>query len=934
MPYRQTNSPSAQNTLRIKRDGSIWGYLSLIKTRFDPKIRVVIALLLMVLVAFLSSAGASAATRTSTLLPANQAKAFAYYKALRACMAVSGGIYERYSPNLGTVSKPDNITQEGAINYKWFADGTLIRINVGVVNETRQDSTGGLACGGSEGATWISQAATLWGYTSGPQLLCDLGFKRETSLPCTDTPAGVTSDFVAQSDDVERLDKLWTDTLGNGSVGIGSITPTGGAYRLFLDTLLSPSGCSATSVTSGGDYSIRVYNETTKTWETKRYVAGDRDRGTGYEATVWDQTTMKCQEIADKINSPDDAPIQGYSAWRQDHPDQTDTLGLDDAACERSGECPTDTTSCAIDGIGFLVCPVVTFLAGLADQMFKILADNFLKVGTGVVNTDPSQGATTTYAAWQVMRTVANVVLVIIFLITIFSQLTGFGISNYGVKKTLPRLVIVAILINISFFVCQIAVDLSNIFGYGIRGFFDEIAAQASSAGGSGQAFLTSQGNILGGTNGLANVAGGLLAVAAIGTTAFFLLSMLGTVLLAVLLALIMILLILVGRQAIIVLCIVVAPIAIALYLLPNTENLAKQWGKIFANMLLLFPIIALLFGGSTLASVILRDSFGSVVDGNDNVNWFGQIVAAAVQVVPLIATPLVLKGALSAVPAIGKFASGLAGRATGNVGKKLGESYQSSTFGRGRAIRKQALNNYRAEKFAKGLQQEGRRGVLNNIAAGGLSSLGIFAGQKAQKDALKRAAQGTAASAQSEAVKQEVALLKQKLGTDSDGIARHIETEYGRMNETQMEAATDLLLESGGVKQYRKVIGNAAIMQRHAYSLVQSGRRNEGEVRKKAADIANWMGTADAPKAVEGYGGDTATSFIKGAYANAEAAKLITMDPDTAQRAMGVISQEQAQLALKDASFGSAKQGTQDVLQRIAAGMGTASGPIPKPPI
>ena len=55
------------------------------------------------------------------------------------------------------------------------------------------------------------------------------------------------------------------------------------------------------------------------------------------------------------------------------------------------------------------------------------------------------------------------------FLAIIISQLTGFGISNYGIKKMLPRLIIAAILVNLSIYICQIAVDLSNILGYGLR---------------------------------------------------------------------------------------------------------------------------------------------------------------------------------------------------------------------------------------------------------------------------------------------------------------------------------------------------------------------------------------------------------------------------------------------------------------------------------
>ena len=57
----------------------------------------------------------------------------------------------------------------------------------------------------------------------------------------------------------------------------------------------------------------------------------------------------------------------------------------------------------------------------------------------------------------------------------IYSHITSFGISNYGIKKILPRLIIVAILVNISFYICAIAIDLSNIAGQAIQDMFINI---------------------------------------------------------------------------------------------------------------------------------------------------------------------------------------------------------------------------------------------------------------------------------------------------------------------------------------------------------------------------------------------------------------------------------------------------------------------------
>ena len=54
----------------------------------------------------------------------------------------------------------------------------------------------------------------------------------------------------------------------------------------------------------------------------------------------------------------------------------------------------------------------------------------------------------------------------------VISQITGYGISNYGIKKMLPKILVMAILINLSWYVAVIGVDISNILGKGIFNLF------------------------------------------------------------------------------------------------------------------------------------------------------------------------------------------------------------------------------------------------------------------------------------------------------------------------------------------------------------------------------------------------------------------------------------------------------------------------------
>ena len=322
-----------------------------------------------------------------------------------------------------------------------------------------------------------------------------------------------------------------------------------------------------------------------------------------------------------------------------------------------------NTASCAIDGIGWIVCPVMNFMAKLNDQAFNFL-EKFLTVRPALV-TDPA-----TRTAWTAFRDIANVLFVIAFLVIVYSQLTSAGISNYGIKKMLPRLFIAAILVNLSYYVCAIAVDLSNILGSSIYSLFkDSIGVgTGGTSGGVGGAWESLMGKVL---VGVAYIA--ILAVIIVAPV--------------VLLAFAVIILILIARQAFAILLIVVAPIAFVAYLLPNTEQWFKKWWKALVAVLMVYPIIAAVFGVSSLASKILMNIADDGGSGGDDEQLL-KIVALGVLAIPLFAVPALLKGSLSAAGSVGAKLSSLGDKSTKFAGKKamegrLGEAKASWDRGR-----------------------------------------------------------------------------------------------------------------------------------------------------------------------------------------------------------------------------------------------------------
>jgi len=318
----------------------------------------------------------------------------------------------------------------------------------------------------------------------------------------------------------------------------------------------------------------------------------------------------------------------------------------EEAATPEPQETEEPTTSCGIEGVGWLVCPVMKFLGDITDNAFSFLSETFLETRSDLLSNTSIQ------TAWSTMRNIANVAFVIAFLIIIFSQLTGQGVTNYGVKKMLPRLIISAVLVNVSFFICQLAVDLSNILGYSLNSIlsnsYTQIAGDISGSGDQSSNGL-----------GVAVLIGGILA-GAIGIA----MAVTMPVLLAVLLALIMIVLILVARTALIVLLTIISPLAFVAFLLPNTEQWFKKWYQMYFALLMVFPIIALVFGASTLAANVIKDASG------DNVMM--QIVAVGVAALPLFVVPGLLKGSLNAAGSIGTKLSNLSSKATGRIGGKV----------------------------------------------------------------------------------------------------------------------------------------------------------------------------------------------------------------------------------------------------------------------
>ena len=285
---------------------------------------------------------------------------------------------------------------------------------------------------------------------------------------------------------------------------------------------------------------------------------------------------------------------------------KSDMSKIEDATCKKS-----------LGALGWLVCPMTGKISEAVDWLYGKI-ESFL-----AINPVDIKNGSPIYEIWKYIRGITNLVFIIFFLVVIYSQITGVGISNYGIKKTLPKIIVVAILVNISFTICTFLVDVSNVVGYGFRSVFASIEAATLQTSQTGLVSSVSMSQMY-----LALASGGVLAIGAL-TVAFETgaIWMLIPTALGAIVAVVSGLVTIALRQAVVALLIMISPLAIVAYMLPNTEHLFKKWKQLLTRMLVFYPLFSLLFGASSLAG------WAIITSAKDA---FSLMLGVAVQIFPL----------------------------------------------------------------------------------------------------------------------------------------------------------------------------------------------------------------------------------------------------------------------------------------------------------
>lgn len=359
-------------------------------------------------------------------------------------------------------------------------------------------------------------------------------------------------------------------------------------------------------------------------------------------------------------------------------------------AAAPGGNNPSTAPNVNCDSSGFslswIMCPVINglqqFVGGLNTEIYKLMA-----IGTSnSVDTDQPAAifcpaaqtgtpATQTgtcesyHKAWSNFRDLALGLMVIAGLVMVMAQALGMEILDaYTIRKVLPRLLIAALAITLSWQLMEFFVTLSNDLGYGIGALISNPFSG-----------LTGQFN-LGATNTLWTILGVGAALTVMGI--FSLLSFIGTAAIAVIVAF----LTLIVRQLVVVILVMISPIAIVAYILPNTQRFYKTWRDIFMKTLLMFPLIAgFLAVGRVLAAVALQTG-----------GFTQQLIAIIAYFGPYFAIPMTFR-----------FAGGIMS-GVGNAINSRGEGMRN------------ALRGFRANRAKQNWQdlKTGNRIKASNVAA------------------------------------------------------------------------------------------------------------------------------------------------------------------------------------------------------------------------
>lgn len=257
-----------------------------------------------------------------------------------------------------------------------------------------------------------------------------------------------------------------------------------------------------------------------------------------------------------------------------------------------SGSKAEEALDCHSGAFNWIVCPGIMLLQKAAETLDNFIM-NTMNIDVKPIFDEASNKKSASYGyylAWTSFRILATALLIIAGLIMVASQALGFEfLDAYTIRKTLPRLFVAVIGISLSWPLMRYVVSFFDTLGFDVRELIYHPFHNFSSS---------------------ISVGGGILSTLAIGASILVLGPASLTILVTILISVFIGFLALVIREIAIIMLIIIAPVAIACYILPNTQRAWNLWRENFLGLLMAFPLIsAVIAAGKVFAAVSLTSS-------------------------------------------------------------------------------------------------------------------------------------------------------------------------------------------------------------------------------------------------------------------------------------------------------------------------------------
>lgn len=355
-----------------------------------------------------------------------------------------------------------------------------------------------------------------------------------------------------------------------------------------------------------------------------------------------------------------------------------------------------------LDMIGSTTLYISSQIVYISGYILEVsVREMVLRMGT---NVDAVNGIEN---AWVVLRDFSNIIFIFILLYAAIAII--LNLTSFNAKKTIASLVVVALLVNFSFFFTRVVVDGSNILALQFYNSMEVVDSESEEVATAPISSMITEAVRLPSVHDheavqeAANAeredvsASQILLISLLGATFMLVSSFVFLAMAALLLV----------RFAILIILMILSPIAFVAWVLPNTKQYAKKWWGELVNQSFFAPIMfALLY---VVAQIITSDDFQTMLEptGESTDSMASAIINPADGASILLNFGLVITLMLAVIviaKQMGNKASGQAIKLAGGVSAGAGAFAARQTAGR-------AARRYRDSKFAKKFAEKSKLG-------------------------------------------------------------------------------------------------------------------------------------------------------------------------------------------------------------------------------